>query len=366
MRIGIIVSSSVRGGGEVYLENLYRHLALRGHEPVLIGSLPKWDLACVDTGVEGKWSRHTAALNVLSSAGDRRKLLTSVQKEHRSKPFDIFHAQYKREQILATAPLSRLAPVIWTEHGLLPRGQGSTLLRWVYRRAARAVARVICVSEGVSADVQQAIGTSHKIVVIPNGVDLQGHRVPTPAERQAARTLFGLSPESLVLVVASRLDVVKGIDLAIRSLDYLPSTARLIIAGEGPDRPRLERLSLGRRVTFLGHLASVATVYDASEVLLFPSAAAAGEGFGMSILEAAAHGIPTLTVSGSGMEERVREAGGAVADRDPASIAARIVSLDPAAGYRARSWAERYGLIQWVERHEAIMRDVVAVRGHAE
>jgi glycosyltransferase involved in cell wall biosynthesis len=358
LRIGIVVSSAADGGGERYLRVLYEGLAGRGHQPVLIGDLPGWAGPSIPTGVGGKWSRKTLVQNGLSTLNDRRRIMSTVGRAHEAEPFDLFHLQYKREQVLVSKALSQLAPVVWTEHGRFPHGTGTSLLRALYRRASRSVHHVVCVSEVVEAEIRSLIGRSTPTDVVPNAVDLVRNRPPRPAERSDARRALGISPHTLVLVVASRLHWAKGIDLAIEAMDHLPPDSLLIIAGDGPDRERLEQLVGSRRVTFTGHLTDVTPIFRAADVFVLPSTRAANEGWPLALLEAAAHGLPVVAACDAGVDAQIAAAGGLLAPRDPVSLAARVVeSAEGYGGSDALAWASRHGLPQWLDLYEGLLTE---------
>jgi phosphatidylinositol alpha-1,6-mannosyltransferase len=73
--------------------------------------------------------------------------------------------------------------------------------------------------------------------------------------------------------------------------------ARLVIVGEGDDRPRLERLArqtgAGDRITFTGFAsdALLAATYERASLFVMPSK---GEGFGLVYVEAMAQGVPCI------------------------------------------------------------------------
>ena len=70
----------------------------------------------------------------------------------------------------------------------------------------------------------------------------------------------------------------------------------LFIAGEGKEKKNLsnfaESLDLGHRVSFLGKVSDMDSVYGGADILLSTSLY---EGYGLSIMEAAASGIPVVS-----------------------------------------------------------------------
>jgi glycosyltransferase involved in cell wall biosynthesis len=123
---------------------------------------------------------------------------------------------------------------------------------------------------------------------------------------------------------------------------------RLVIAGDGPERERLEALAassgVAGRVQFLGQLPHSEAVAAAREATVFvlPSV---DEAFGVAYIEAMAGAVPALGCSGEAGPEEIAAAGGGLAlvpPRDPAALAERIHSLliDPA-GLEAMGRAAR-------------------------
>jgi N-acetyl-alpha-D-glucosaminyl L-malate synthase BshA len=97
-------------------------------------------------------------------------------------------------------------------------------------------------------------------------------------------------------------DVVK---IFARVNEKLPG--RLVMIGDGPDRPEAEEeartLGVDQRVHFLGKIDSVAPLLASADVFLLPSAS---ESFGLSALEALASGVPVVGTAAGGMPEVVR------------------------------------------------------------
>jgi len=125
------------------------------------------------------------------------------------------------------------------------------------------------------------------------------------AERKpSART--GSTPTVLVLGRMASSERYKGHDAVIdvwpRVLAAVPN-ARLVIAGGGDDRDRLERKAAGKpSIRFTGFLTDDERdrLLDSSTVLVSIST---GEGFGLAALEAASSGIPVVALKGTVTEE---------------------------------------------------------------
>jgi glycosyltransferase involved in cell wall biosynthesis len=115
-----------------------------------------------------------------------------------------------------------------------------------------------------------------------------------------------------VIVHLGRLRKYKSVEVALRAMrrvrDRLPS-AKLVVVGDGPHRPALEReaarLGLGDAVEFRGHLpaAELVEFLNRSHLLVNPSPK---EGWGLTVVEAGACGVPVVASDRPGLRDSVR------------------------------------------------------------
>jgi len=152
-----------------------------------------------------------------------------------------------------------------------------------------------------------------------------------------ARAAAGFAGDGPPLIYTGRLLEHKRLDLLIRALPRL-GTIRpgplLTIFGEGPDRPRLERLAaelgVASRVVFRGHVESSEEVWrelGGARIAVQPSAR---EGFGLFPLEAMAAGLPVVYCESteSAVEELVRDGReGIQSPAEPEAMAAILARL---------------------------------------
>ena len=184
-----------------------------------------------------------------------------------------------------------------------------------------------------------------------------------PDEAFAERSQAG---EGRYALVASRLSPEKGIDDAIAAA--VACGIPLQIAGEGPERARLEELAAGADVRFLGRLEpeDVRSRLRGAAMVLMPSHY--HEFAPYSALEAMAQGVPVVATAMGGLPELLGE-GTTVPRRDPAALLGRVRSLWQDSGARA---AEGERLIARArerhshDRHVGDLLDLYArVRGQA-
>lgn len=162
-----------------------------------------------------------------------------------------------------------------------------------------------------------------------------------PLERFPFRGRSRVGEGALFLQV-SRLDPKKGLDVTLKAfrryLEECDATARLVIAGDGPLRDELMRLSqtmgVAGRVTFAGAVGyrEYLELLQAADVFIHPSQTAPDgdmEGLPTAICEAMACGLPVLSTHHSGIAEVVDdgENGFLVAEGDAAGLFERMALL---------------------------------------
>lgn len=193
--------------------------------------------------------------------------------------------------------------------------------------------------------------------VVFNGVDTTHFRprAPDPAWRRSGQRL---------LLFVGRLQPWKGVETALRALPLI-TAATLLIAGDGEDRERLERiaveLDITERVHFLGPVprSDLPRLYSSVDLLLATSFAS--ETFGIGPVEAQACGLPVVATRFGGFPEVVAEGqtGLLVPPRDATALANAVLSLldDPqrraAMASAAPVWAARFAWPAVVDRIEA-------------
>jgi glycosyltransferase involved in cell wall biosynthesis len=179
------------------------------------------------------------------------------------------------------------------------------------------------------------------------------------------------------VVYAGRLWLEKGVDVLIEAMARL-GRGQLAVAGDGPERPRLERLAAARapgRVRFHGRLpkAEVLDLVRSGTVLAVPSRSQ--ENQPMAVLEAFACGVPVVTSALGGLPELVQPGrnGDSVPPEDPEALAAALDRLlgDPRRafemGVAARAQAQEEltpaGHLRRLERLYALAGTVLAALG---
>jgi glycosyltransferase involved in cell wall biosynthesis len=230
------------------------------------------------------------------------------------------------------------------------------LIPWIYRRtpflAVSQSSRDELVARGISAD---------RIGLIHNGVELPKTPAPPISARPCRVAYFG------------RLEPYKRVDLMLRALAKLaPRLPELEIAiiGRGTHRPQLERLAgdlgLAARTRFTDFASDELrdALLAGSRVCVCPSVK---EGWGITVVEANALGVPVVATDVPGLRDAVRhgETGLLVPDGPPEALVRRLAeAIAELLGDEARASRLSAGALAWARRFDwdssaAIMAEAV-------
>jgi len=240
-------------------------------------------------------------------------------------------------------------------------------------------AELVFTNSNFTAEAVRGIGvTSERIRLAHPGVDPDDFSPGAVSDEERKR--LGILGRKVVLTVC-RLVGRKGVD---RSLEAMVEVAKSVpnvtylIAGDGPDRGRLERLSselgLGERVRFLGYIrgAELLRAYRACDCFLMPALERPGgdvETFGIVFLEANACAKPAIAGCSGGMVEAVLdgETGLVVNPEEVGEIVKAVKKL-----LKDRELAQRLGehgrkrveeSLCWDARVRQIHREIQLLRG---
>jgi glycosyltransferase involved in cell wall biosynthesis len=185
------------------------------------------------------------------------------------------------------------------------------------KRAQRIVCRmadcILANAEGVRKWLLAEGYPAAKIHVIRNGIVPEGAEAAQPAGR--LRQELGLSRETQLVAVVSRLNAMKGIEYFLEAVAIVsqrfPLAHFLIIGGpsrKGDDGYKAEveryvdRLGLGHRVTLTGFRSDVKEILPEIDISVLPSLS---EGLSNSLLESMVAGVPTIATKVGGTPEVV-------------------------------------------------------------
>lgn len=184
--------------------------------------------------------------------------------------------------------------------GTAERIERSPLLAWTVARILRPVPVICVLSSTFKASLERMGVAGERIHVLTTMYDGHiFHGLPCVRRSRSPTILFlgRLVPEKGAGVLLE----------AFAELAQLLPEARLVIAGDGPEKPVLEAraavLGLQERVSFPGYLTGTAkgrALLDA-DVFAFPTRY--GEGCPVALLEAMAAGLPIVTTRAGGIPD---------------------------------------------------------------
>jgi alpha-1,6-mannosyltransferase len=179
--------------------------------------------------------------------------------------------------------------------------------------------RIVCTTAYAAEEFERLL--PGRVTRVPLGVDLElfsPHRYSQAVRRQY------LGDGDVLLAHVGRLSPEKAPHRSIEALRVLRERgldARLVVAGDGPLRARLERSAAGLPVTFTGFVSErrdLATLLASCDVSLNPGPI---ETFCLSALEALASGTPVVAASSSALPELIVPSAGELAAGTGASYA---------------------------------------------
>jgi len=216
-------------------------------------------------------------------------------------PFDILHAHDPHALTAAwLARANRRSRLVVARRVAYPLSRAPlSLARY---RAAR---RIIAVSQFVADSAIASGMDSSRVAIVYDGVEIPA--LNTAEMRRSARAQWEIADHDLLIGCVGYLLPEKGQETLLRALPHIRKQfphCRVILAGDGPSRAKLQSLArelgIGDAVIFAGFVEDVEAVYRALDLFVFPSLA---EPLGSSLLTAMAHGLPVMAVASGGVPE---------------------------------------------------------------
>jgi glycosyltransferase involved in cell wall biosynthesis len=359
-----MAAQPLHGGVSKHVRDLSGRLRARGHAVTV---------ACPRRSLTWAALEDDPAISLMPIGGHRRPVPGDLPGAARlwrlASAVDVVHAHSAKAGALArmaVALRNQSAPCVFTPHGWSFWAVGEpekTVYRRFERWAAHRSSAIIALSNHErEAGLAAGVGRPAQYRVIPNGVDIERFA-------QAPTT----KPGRLVLV--TRFAPPKRTDLVLQAMRLLARDSRevdLQIVGDGPDRPRLERLAreLGvvDRVSFLGARSDMPDLLAGAQVALLASDY---EGCPLVLLEAMAAGVPVLATSVGGVPEIIEDGRtGRLVEAGSAKAFAHALGEMLDQPETLRRWGEegrrqarlRFSQVQMVARIEDLYEEVIAAK----
>jgi glycosyltransferase involved in cell wall biosynthesis len=332
------------GGAEIHLHQVFGRLADRGHDVTLLVS--GFAGAAARTRLDGMDVHRTGGRHTFSLAAPRY-----YRRSLRGLGFDVVVEDLNKVPLFATfwveAPLVLLVHHLFGATAFAEASLPIATATWLLERPVpRVYARVPvqAVSRSTADDLVARGLDRSQIVIIPNGIDLTVYQPDPGVPRFEQPTLLYLG----------RLKRYKRIDLILRAVRRLADEgigAELLIAGTGDQEDALRRLAsrLGLQscVRLLGHVSEEEKLRLLRRAWVHVNTSTK-EGWGISNLEAAASGTPTVASDSPGLRDSVidQETGLLVGHGDVVGLAHQLRRLieQPALRERLGQGARRFAL----------------------
>ncbi|HEV2639111.1 MAG TPA: glycosyltransferase family 4 protein [Actinocrinis sp.] len=344
MRIAMVSAhyAPFAGGVESHIEEIAKRLADRGE---IVEILTHHDTPGLpDTEMRDGVLVRRHKVPVPSQHFSLSPAVWATLLRHRNR-YDVVHAHGYHSAAPLAATMAGASPLVFTPHY---HGTGHSPLRKAihvpYRAAGAMMAarsqRIICVSRA-EADLflTHFPSARPRVTVIPNGADL--------ARITAARPFPDEGP---IVLTGGRLQSYKQIDRIVRAMALTPPDLRLVVTGDGPERPALEALAGERgvreRVRFTGRVDTdlLYRWYASADVFCSMSS---NEAMPVTILELLAAGARVVASDIPAHRDIRDRTAGAITlvplDADPQTLARALehaLAERPAPGQQIPTWDE--------------------------
>jgi phosphatidylinositol alpha-mannosyltransferase len=376
MKIGLVCPYNINKHGgvlEVVLA-LYEGLEAKGHEVKIITPKPRGtDIEEPDNvifcGTSIDFRSPASTTTQVSNTDDADKIDAMLADEK----FDILHFHEPWVPFLSRQLLQRSNAVnIATFHSKIPESIMTRSIIKVVTPYLKSVMQYLHVLTAVSdSGAEYAAGlTDEPIAIIPNGIDLHKYAKQSVKKKK--------SDEKTVLYVG-RLERRKGTKYLLQAFQVLAQDhpeVKLLIAGDGPDREKLELLAEDLKlhnVSFLGFISEELKLQLLSEADLFCSPAIFGESFGIVLLEAMATGTVSVAGNNSGYADLMQGIGALslVNPEDTLEFARRLEMLMYEQDLRklwqkwAADYVKQFNYSNVVDQYEALYKEALKDHGKA-
>jgi len=371
MRILLVTTGLRMGGAEQQVSALTQEFIARGHRVALISLTPDCEVPIPDA-VERlmlDMQKTPASMACALGAAHRfaRRWRPDIVNSH------MFHANMFARTL---ARLTDLPPLICAAHSF---SEGGKLRMAMYRFTDRWCALTTQVSETSLAEMVRARAVARdRVRVMYNGIDTVKFQ-RDDALRATTRTQLGLDSDTRMILNIGRLATEKAQVALVDAFQRMDCTVptRLLIAGDGPQRPalasRIAHHGQQHRIQLLGTRHDIPALLNAADLFALSSRV---EGMPLVLAEALACECPVVSTSAPGVAELLGDLGTIVPIDDLDGLAremCRFLTNDDRASVQRRTGRERivkhFGIAAAADRWLALYRQVISAApdhaGHA-
>ena len=227
--------------------------------------------------------------------------------------------------------------------------------------------RITAVSESLRQDTLRLFDIKTNIEVVPNFVDIKKiESIGKPCQR----SLLAKKEEKIITHISNFRPLKRIMDvISIFERLYPEIPCKLMMVGEGPEKVKaiecVEKAGLEDKILFLGNSNEIDKILCYSDLFLLPSEK---ESFGLSALEAMAHGVPVISSNTGGLPEVNKEGYSGylsdIGDLDSMAGRARDLLINEELHRKfkkqAKKQASLFSLEKIIGKYETIYSDAIA------
>lgn len=301
MKIGLVCPYDFfrHGAVQKLVQLLDSELTSRGHDVRIITPRPAGysdapPERTIFIGRSTKWNTPLSTTLEIGANFDTRELEEMLENEH----FDVINVHEPEIPVLGAQIAARAeCPIVATFHATVPDnaiGKTVEMFRIPFSRSLfKKIASMTAVSESAAKFVSDWSG--QKITIVPNYIKISDFE-----------SYKNISRDKNTILYLGRLEKRKGVKYLLKAFSELArrdSKVKLIIAGDGSERDKLESWVKDNnvpRVNFLGSVSEDKKIKLLKQATLYCSPAIYGESFGVVLLEAMASGTPVVAGNNPG------------------------------------------------------------------
>ena len=227
-------------------------------------------------------------------------------------------------------------PLVTTEHNTTNTRFNYKLTTWTDRWIYRRYACIICISDAVNQAMTQRVLGQVSTLTVNNGIDIDLFATAKPLSHSD----FSIPDSAYILMQVARFQQQKNQDCVIRALKRLPENVYAIFVGDGERmascKSLAQKVGVADRIRFLGLREDIPQLWASADIAVMSSH---WEGFGLSILEAMAAGIPVVATQVEGLSQVVGNEKLCFPDDDDKQLATLVLQLIDDDRYRRQTAA---------------------------
>jgi glycosyltransferase involved in cell wall biosynthesis len=284
-------------------------LSIGGAETLLVNLLPSYkknnikvsllELTSNETNINYKHTLEANGINVYSlhHIGTLYNPIIIFKLNHffKSHTFDIIHVHlFPAQYWVALSSATKFAKLVTTEHSTANSRQLRPYFKPIENFIYKKYNNIIAITKESESNLKSWLQRiKHKIVVIPNGIDIQKIKDTQPI--QGFKKQNGIEENDIIIAMFASFNKYKDHNTLLKAMLHLPANYKLTLSGEGPLKKESELFvqqnNLQNQVKFLGFRQDALAIMKSVDIVILSSF---GEGLSGVTIESIASGAPFI------------------------------------------------------------------------